>query len=482
MGSSGYRPLVLIVDDESTMRLLTRATLEQAGFEVAEATGGSQALKVFKTLAPDLVLMDVMMPEMDGFVTCTELRKLPGGLHTPILMATALEDLDSINRAFEAGATDFITKPLNWTILSYRVRYMVRASQTFAALLRSQRRLAHAQDIARLGYWEWHLEVDRILWSQEIARLFGIQELTGGLAGFLRCIHPEDKARVLRAIDTARDGGHSFNLDTRIILPDSSELIVNMQAEVTMDSNGRPVQITGTIQDVNERKRAEEEIIQQREELRGLAIRLAEVEESERQRLVRALHDEVCQNLAGIALTLGTLKLRAQQEPLDRLLSRLSDAVDLVNQTSEITRSIMEGLRPTVLDHYGLIGGLRQLAGQFIKQTGIDLEVLGEEAPTRQDPTTELAIFRIAQEALANVTKHAKATRVIISKEEKADVVRFVIADNGIGFDQAQVPKPMKGKKWGLITMSERAIAIGGTCYIESQPGQGTRVIMEVSR
>ena len=122
------------------------------------------------------------------------------------------------------------------------------------------------------------------------------------------------------------------------------------------------------------------------------------------------------------------------------------------------------------------------MAGQFIKQTGIDLEVLGEEAPTRQDPTTELAIFRIAQEALANVTKHAKATRVIISKEEKADVVRFVIADNGIGFDQAQVPKPMKGKKWGLITMSERAIAIGGTCYIESQPGQGTRVIMEVSR
>jgi signal transduction histidine kinase len=235
-------------------------------------------------------------------------------------------------------------------------------------------------------------------------------------------------------------------------------------------------------QDIQVRKQAEAKIISQREELRGLAVRLAEVEESERQRLAREIHYDVCQNLACIAITLETLKLRAQQEPPDRLLSRLSDAADLIEETGGITRDIMEGLRPTVLDHYGLMRGLRQLGEQFIKKTGIDIEILGEEANPRLTPKVELALFSIAQEALNNVAKHARATRVILSKEEKAGMVRLIIADNGIGFNQTQVGQPMKGKKWGLLTMGERARAVGGTFYIESQPGQGTRVIMEVSR
>lgn len=235
-------------------------------------------------------------------------------------------------------------------------------------------------------------------------------------------------------------------------------------------------------QDIQARKQAEAKIILQREELRGLATRLAEVEESERQQLARELHDDVCQNLASIALTLETLKLRARREPVDQLLPRLSDAANLVEETGGITREIMEGLRPTVLDHYGLMRGLRHLGEQFIKKTGLDLEILGEEAAPRLTPKVELALFRIAQEALNNVAKHAKATRIILSKEEKVDVIRLIIADNGIGFEQAQVAQPMKGKKWGLISMSERAMAVGGTCYIESQPGQGTRVVVEVPK
>lgn len=281
MDSFRSRPLVLIVDDDSTMRLLTRATLEQAGFEVAEADDGGPALEVFKSQRPDLVLLDVLMPGMDGFTTCSELRKLPEGQHTPILMATALDDLDSINRAFEVGATDFITKPINWTILSYRVRYMVRASRTFAELHRSQSRLAHAQDIARLGYWEWHLETDEFLWSEEIPRLFGIpiQENEGGLATLLHFLHPEDKDPVAQAIDVARREGRSFCLDPRIILPDSSELIVNLQVEVTLDGDGKPRQMTGTVQDINERKRAEEALRESKNFL---------------QNVFDAIHDGIC--------------------------------------------------------------------------------------------------------------------------------------------------------------------------------------------
>jgi signal transduction histidine kinase len=229
-----------------------------------------------------------------------------------------------------------------------------------------------------------------------------------------------------------------------------------------------------------ERNQAKDEIIRQREELRGLATRLAEMEEIERQKLAGELHDDVCQNLASIGIILGILKLRVQQEPLDQLLSKLSDAVDLVEQTGEITRNIMEDLRPTVLDHYGLMGGLRQMGKQFSQRTGIALEVICEEPDSRLDPNVELALFRIAQEALNNVNKHARASHVAVTQEVDQDTVRLIISDNGTGFDQNLMTKPKAGRGWGLMTIKERAMAVGGTFRIESHPGQGTRVMVEV--
>ena len=119
---------VLVVDDDTGGRRLTRATLKKAGFEVIEAADGQQAVDAFRAQLPDLVLMDVSMPVMDGFTACAELRRIPGAQRVPVVMMTGLDDVESIERAFEVGASDFITKPINWTILAHRVRYMLRAS------------------------------------------------------------------------------------------------------------------------------------------------------------------------------------------------------------------------------------------------------------------------------------------------------------------------------------------------------------------
>ena len=112
---------VLVVDDDPVTRRLIRATLAPVGFEVIEAGDGEQALAVLRERLPDLVLMDVSMPVMDGFSACAELRKLPRGDRVPVVMITGLDDVQSIERAFEVGATDFITKPINWPILAHRV-------------------------------------------------------------------------------------------------------------------------------------------------------------------------------------------------------------------------------------------------------------------------------------------------------------------------------------------------------------------------
>ena len=118
----------LLVDDDPVMRLLVKEALEQCGLVVDEAEDGQEALSAYEKARPDIILMDVMMPRLDGFETCRHLRGMPEGDRTPVMMVTGLDDLDSITRAYEAGATDFVTKPINAVVLSHRVRYMLRAS------------------------------------------------------------------------------------------------------------------------------------------------------------------------------------------------------------------------------------------------------------------------------------------------------------------------------------------------------------------
>ena len=120
---------ILVVDDDFGMRLLMRESLEQAGFIVEEADDGLPAVQSFQEYRPDLILMDVVMPEMDGFTACSEIRRLPGGEQVPILMVTGLDDEESVNRAYQLGATGFITKPITWPLLPHQVRYVLRASE-----------------------------------------------------------------------------------------------------------------------------------------------------------------------------------------------------------------------------------------------------------------------------------------------------------------------------------------------------------------
>jgi signal transduction histidine kinase len=147
----GRTPIALVADDDLIIRMFAREALEQAGWIVAEAHNGREAWTAFQQHSPDVVLLDVMMPEMDGFATCAALRRLPTGEHTPILIMTGLDDFDSITKAYDAGATDFIVKPLNAMLLTHRIRYMVRANQVLQELRASQATLTQARDAAIEG-------------------------------------------------------------------------------------------------------------------------------------------------------------------------------------------------------------------------------------------------------------------------------------------------------------------------------------------
>jgi diguanylate cyclase (GGDEF)-like protein/PAS domain S-box-containing protein len=150
------KALILVVDDDAAMRLLSRTVLESEGWEVEEAAEGSEALLVFELIMPDMVLLDVVMPGMDGFAVCSQIRKLKGGETVPVMMMTGLDDPESIQKAYDAGSTDFVTKPINWLVLGHRVRYILRASRTFEDLFITESRNralldAIPDDMLRIG-------------------------------------------------------------------------------------------------------------------------------------------------------------------------------------------------------------------------------------------------------------------------------------------------------------------------------------------
>ncbi len=254
--------LALVVDDDELMRLLVREALEPEGLRVEEAADGRAALEAFARVKPDIVLLDVNMPVMDGFECCGKLRAAPGGERVPVLILTGQDDDGSIERAYEAGATDFMPKPLNWKILAHRVRYLLRASHVVEDLTRSEASLAFAQSLARVGNWEWRPDTGAVYWSDEVYRILGLDpgRDTASLQTALERVPENEREQVAAAFGALLKQGEVRNLEHRIARPDGSERIVLTNAEAVLDGAGRAVLVRGTAQDVTERKQIETQI------------------------------------------------------------------------------------------------------------------------------------------------------------------------------------------------------------------------------
>jgi PAS domain S-box-containing protein len=215
--------------------------------------------------------------------------------------------------------------------------------------------------------------------------------------------------------------------------------------------------------------------------LRTLATRLAEVEEAERKRLSRELHDRVGQNLTLLSLALNMLHDRLPAG-LDSIRVPVENARGTLKDTMRHVRDLMGELRPPVLDDYGLLAALRWYAAQVGSRSGLAVDVEGQEPTPRLPAAEEVALFRIAQEAVTNVLKHARARRARIDLQPLEHAVRLEIADDGIGLAAPQgVAGPREGG-WGLVSMRERAAGVGGRLALESRPGQGTRVVVTLPR
>ncbi|MBN8283228.1 EAL domain-containing protein [Zoogloea sp.] len=254
---------ILVVDDDPLTRLMASEALREGGFATLEAQDGAQALGMFDAAVPDLVLLDVMMPGLSGFEVCEQMRARPNGALVPIIMLTGLDDGDSVQRAFDVGATDFISKPINWTLLRFRIRYVLRSAQVMKELTRNKESLSNAQRIARLGSWEWLVGDDRVQRSDQYYRLFGqpASAFGAGMEAVLDHVYLPDRPLVAAALEGARRGV-GFQLTYRVVWPDGSVRTVVETVEPGDSSEGAGLVMEGSAQDITDQVDAQRRIRQ----------------------------------------------------------------------------------------------------------------------------------------------------------------------------------------------------------------------------
>jgi signal transduction histidine kinase len=360
MGDS-FQASILIVDDDAASRLAMESMIRPLGARIVMASSGEEALR--RVLDEDFaaILMDVRMPGIDGFTTAKMIRERNISRHTPIIFMTAFkEDLTSMFRGYQAGAVDYMEKPVI--------------------------------------------------------------------------------AEILRSKLTVFMGLHDLN---RIL---SAELA--------------------------ERELSEQRLRASEEKLRNLASHLQSVREEERIHIAREIHDELGQALTGLKFDINTLAKTFAAGGGEAAAQGTHGLCLQIDRIINSVRRIASGLRPEVLDEIGLAAAIEWQAREFSRRTGIRCVVDVEPEFVDPDKDRSTALFRIFQELLTNVARHANATRVAVRLAD-GEVIRLKVEDNGRGIQEKEFESP---KSLGLLGLRERVLAFGGTIDVKGEEGKGTTV------
>lgn len=364
---------VLIVDDTPTNLRVIVDLLEECRFNIRIARSGESALKRVAYDQPDIILLDVLMPGMDGFETCARLKADHATRDIPVIFMTALTDPADKVRGFEVGAVDYVSKPLHQEEVLARITAHLSLRDLTRDLQEQKEQIATRSEV--------------------------------------------EKARLFLAVS------------------------------------------------------------EQRAQLRALTGKLTEIQEAERSQLARELHDEMGQALTAISMNLNVIRKELPASYLDACADRLDEACLLVAQTLEQVRELSLNLRPPMLDDLGLIPTLRWYVQRYSQRTGVSVQLNAVGLDERLPPEVETAFFRVLQEALTNVTRHAEATTVRLSLRKTEAGISAYIEDDGNGFDVGAVmDQNHPGAGAGLVGMRERMILLGGRLTIHSEPGGGTRL------
>ena len=344
------------------------------------------------------------------------------------------------------------------------------------ALRESEERLQLVTRATNDAVWDWDLVTNSVWWGEAFQTLFGYapDEIEPGIESWHSRLHPDDRERVMTGIHGAIDGGEIFWADEyRFRRRDGAYAEIYDRGYVIHDANRRPVRMVGSMMEISERKRTEAQ-------LRNLAARLEAIREEERSRIAREIHDEVGQALTALKMDLAWLgkKVPPRGTPVRRKLHGMEGVIDA---TVDALHRILAELRPGVLDDLGLPAAIRWLAEEFKRRTEIACAVEMTGGEPRLDGGQATAVFRILQEALTNVARHAQARRVEIRLHVLPTAFELVVTDDGRGITAAELTA---SGTLGILGMRERALTWHGRVTVHGEPARGTtvRVFMPMDR
>lgn len=520
---------ILIVDDTPANLGLVVDSLEARGVRVLVALDGAEALERAAFSQPDLILLDVKMPGIDGFETCRRLKLDERTRDIAVIFMTSLTGDEDRVAGFSAGGVDYVTKPLRVDEMLARVgvhlelramhkrlveqnrrllaevsvrketeaalsqarddleqRVALRTEELASANARLQaqideRRRADARLQASEARFRAIVETSpvplcitsmpegRILYTNEPLReLFGMDEgMAANIADFY--VNPMEREHLVHHLRTE---GSLSNTEVQFRRPDGVRFWAMATARVA--TYGESPAIYVGLNDITGRKQMEQELLESREQQRELSAYMEAIREEERKRIAMEIHDELGQLLTALKMDVSLLRMRLDYDP--EAAKKADDMRGLVEGTIWMVRNVASHLRPAALN-FGIVSALEWLVEDFIRRNGIaaELRIAGGE-PTLSD-TYATAVFRIVQASLTNVARHAHATRVDVMLVSTAAKLELQVRDDGCGFDQQAASRAYS---YGLLGMNERARLIGGSLSIDSEPGAGTTVSIHI--
>jgi PAS domain S-box-containing protein len=462
---------ILLVDDNPDNLVSLEAALDSLNEDLVSARSGTEALRYLLENDFAAILLDVKMPDMDGFETAELIRSRKRSQHTPILFLTAYRNEEHLFRGYDLGAVDFLFKPIVPEILRSKVAVFVELSRS------AQRQRKQAEILAKAELkFRSLLEAapDAMLITTAEGEIVLANSRSDDLFGYSRQELLGQNIRLLVPSWTLS----SYNLgEATSVCKDGSTFPSEISSSPLQTEEG--LLITSAVRDISERKRAEQRIAEQTQqlheanrELRHLSSRIVAIRDEERRRLGRELHDSQGQYLAAIKMNLEMIETTdAALSPVQQ--SALTEAITLLERSMREIRVISHLLHPPLLDEIGLQAVVPWYLNSFSERSGIQIDLDMPSDIAKLPDQVELAVFRVLQECLTNVHRHSgsKVAKVKILPEETS--VTLEVTDRGRGMSSQNGSDPVMGV--GITGMRERVRELGGHFEINSS-SEGTVV------
>ena len=335
------------------------------------------------------------------------------------------------------------------------------------ALRASEERLRLAQQIAHIGSFDWNIQTGVNTWTPELEAMYGLQPgtFTGTQTAFENLVHADDRASIINLVDRALKTGQPTEGEWRVVLADGSLHWITGRWQVLMNESAEAGRMIGVNIDITRRKQMEEAISR-------MSRNLIELQEQERTRIGRELHDDINQRLAMLAIELEQL-----EEDPSEIRSRLQELRKQTTEISDDVQALSHELDSSKLERLGAIGGMRSWCREFGERQGIQVEFKSPEAKISLPREIGLCLFRVLQEALHNAAKYSGVRRIEVQLREDAGEIHLLVSDLGRGFD---LETATQGRGLGLTSMQERVRLINGIIEIQSKPMGGTIVHVRV--